>query len=214
MKSRILVPFALSAAVLACSAQAQTAASAPYTPSWQARHHLQLLVDHAGLALPLTHWPLPAAAVEQALADLPASLDSRGLDLQGARDAVLRELGTRHTQASLRLQLRGMLDKGHRQQRQLAALDAIFDNVLMAREAQLLGQITTAFEKRFARSLRQHMKALVQAAQADEPAPRTEPWLAPLRQDLLNRLLAELDLRLQPILGLIEALTQDTAETP
>ncbi len=115
---------------------------------------------------------------------------------------------------SLRLQLRGMLDKGHRQQRQLAALDAIFDNVLMAREAQLLGQITTAFEKRFARSLRQHMKALVQAAQADEPAPRTEPWLAPLRQDLLNRLLAELDLRLQPILGLIEALTQDTAQTP
>lgn len=106
MKSRILVPFALSAAVLACSAQAQTAASAPYTPSWQVRHHLQLLVDHAGLALPLTHWPLPAAAVEQALTDLPASLGGSGLDLQGARDAVLRELGTRRTQASLRLQLR------------------------------------------------------------------------------------------------------------
>ena len=93
--------------MLACAAaQAQTPASAPYTPSWQARHQLQLLVDHAALALPLTHWPLPAAAVEQALADLPAQLDNSGNDLEGARQFVLRELGARRTQASLRLQLR------------------------------------------------------------------------------------------------------------
>lgn len=109
---------------------------------------------------------------------------------------------------ALRLQLRGMLDKGPDKHRQLAALDAILDNVLMAREGQLLGQITSEFERRFARALRQHLKQVVQAAQADEPPPRTEPWLAPLRQDLLACLLAELDLRLQPVLGLIEALSQ------
>ncbi len=103
MNSRILAHIL----VLACAAaQAQTPASAPYTPSWQARHHLQLLVDHAGLALPLTHWPLPAAAVEQALADLPAALGNTGVDLEGARQSVLRELGSRRTHASLRLQLR------------------------------------------------------------------------------------------------------------
>ncbi len=107
MNSRIIAPLL----VLACTAlQAQTPASAPYTPSWQARHHLQLLVDHAGLALPLTHWPLPAAAVEQALADLPGTLQANGqgsdVDLEGARQAVLRELDARRSQGALRLQLR------------------------------------------------------------------------------------------------------------
>jgi len=107
MNSRIFAPLL----ALACAAvQAQTPASAPYTPSWQARHHLQLLVDHAGLALPLTHWPLPAAAVEQALADLPGALQANGqftgLDLEGARQAVLRELDARRMQGALRLQLR------------------------------------------------------------------------------------------------------------
>lgn len=93
-------------ALAGVAAQAQTPASAPFMPSWQVRHQLQLLVDHAGLALPLTHWPLPAAAVEQALADLPARLGGDGLDLEGARQAVLRALDARRTQATLSLQLR------------------------------------------------------------------------------------------------------------
>ena len=53
---------------VAMPALAQVQASAPYTPSWQARHHLQWLSDHAGLQLTTSHWPLPAAAVEEALA--------------------------------------------------------------------------------------------------------------------------------------------------
>ena len=44
-----------------------TGASVPYTPSWSARHQLQLLSDLVDLQLPTSHWPLPAAAVEQAL---------------------------------------------------------------------------------------------------------------------------------------------------
>ena len=122
------------------------------------------------------------------------------LGQQRQMDSILR---------SLRAQLRGMLDKGTTQDRQLSTLDAIFENVLSTREARLLGQIPTEFEKRFAKLLKQHMKQLLQAAEADEPAPRTEPWLAPLCTDLRAALLAELDLRLQPILGLIEAITQD-----
>lgn len=111
---------------------------------------------------------------------------------------------------SLRAQLRSMLDKGTAHQRQLATLDAIFENVVQEREARLLGQIPITFEKRFAKALKQHLKQLVEATEVDEPAPRTTPWLAPLLDDLRKALLAELDLRLQPVLGLIEALTQDT----
>lgn len=110
---------------------------------------------------------------------------------------------------SLRTQLRGMLDKGPTAQRQLCALDTIFDSVLSARETRLLGHINNGFEKRFAKALKQHLKQLVQAAEADEPAPRTEPWLAPLLADMRQALLTELDLRLQPVLGLVEALTPD-----
>lgn len=110
---------------------------------------------------------------------------------------------------SLRVQLRGMLDKGPTAQRQLCALDTIFESVLGARETRLLGQLNKGFEQRFAKTLKQHLKQLLQAAEADEPAPRTEPWLTPLLADMRQTLLAELDLRLQPVLGLVEALTQD-----
>lgn len=113
---------------------------------------------------------------------------------------------------SLRLQLRGMLDKGSTPHKQLATLDAIFENVLLERETRLLGHIPPGFEKRFSKALQQHMKQLFEAAEADEPAPRTAPWLQPLLDDLRTALLAELDLRLQPVLGLIEALTQDTPQ--
>ena len=113
---------------------------------------------------------------------------------------------------SLRAQLRGMLAKGPTAHQQLAALDGIFENVLHSRESRLLGQIPTQFEKRFAKLLKQHMKALHEAASADEPAPRSAPWLAPLCQDMRSALLAELDLRLQPLLGLIEALTPNTPQ--
>jgi len=113
---------------------------------------------------------------------------------------------------SLRTQLRGMLDKGATPHKQLASLDAIFENVLQEREARLLANIPAQFEKRFNKALKLHMKQLLSAAESDEPAPRTSPWLAPLHEDMRAALLAELDLRLQPVLGLIEALTQDTPQ--
>ena len=85
---------------------AQLGASVPYTPSWQARHQLQWLVDHANLPLPVTHWPLPAAAVEQALSALPSDLLAADDDVQHANGLVLRELQQRQQQAGLSLQMR------------------------------------------------------------------------------------------------------------
>jgi len=48
--------------------------SVPYMPSWQARHHLERLVDEAGLQIIATHWPLPSSAVQNSLDDLPSNL--------------------------------------------------------------------------------------------------------------------------------------------
>jgi hypothetical protein len=63
--------------------------SVPWTPSVAARHALELLADEGELALPLTQWPLPRAAVVRALDALPRELPPA---LEAARDRVQREL--------------------------------------------------------------------------------------------------------------------------
>ena len=148
---------------------------------------------------------------------LPAAELEQPIDPKTAFDPFRRYLIGHQRQMegiirSLRGQLRGMLDKGSTQHRQLASLDAIVDSILVEREARLLGHIPNQFEKRFAKSLRQHMKQQIEAAQADAPSPRTDVWLGPLCEAMRAALLAELDLRLQPVLGLIEALTAHTPQ--
>ncbi|HEX3141762.1 MAG TPA: hypothetical protein VHQ87_17030, partial [Rhizobacter sp.] len=61
----------------------------PWLPSAAARHAIQLLIDDAGLDLTATHWPLPQAAVLQALEALPPQLPAA---LEVARERVRREL--------------------------------------------------------------------------------------------------------------------------
>lgn len=100
---------ALLTVVLMARAQGAVA-GAPYMPSWQARHHLQLLVDHAGLALPVSHWPLPMEAVTQALASLPEVLPQAPADLDAARRWVLRELHQTQFEGRAQLDLRARVD--------------------------------------------------------------------------------------------------------
>lgn len=96
----------LCGSVLAIVAQAQTPASVSYTPTWQARHHLQWLADHAGLPLPLSQWPLPAAAVQQALDEMavPAVADAEAI--RSAKAFVLKELEALRSKGRIQLQLR------------------------------------------------------------------------------------------------------------
>lgn len=68
--------------------------SVPWTPSAVGRHHLELLVDDAGLDLTITHWPLPRAAVARALDRLPAVLPPAQ---EAARAEVRRELQAQRT---------------------------------------------------------------------------------------------------------------------
>jgi len=63
--------------------------SPPWSPDAGGRHDLALLADEADLALPLTQWPLPRAAVQRALAALPAQLPPA---LEAARARVQRQL--------------------------------------------------------------------------------------------------------------------------
>lgn len=99
---------------------------------------------------------------------------------------------------------------------QLAALDAVLEEALAARERNLFASVPLLLGKRF-----DHLRRTHQAALADSPAPDdaqrwTEPggWLAVFCRDLRNLLLAELELRLQPVAGLIEAIGNKVTSHP
>jgi hypothetical protein len=98
-------------------------------------------------------------------------------------------------------------------------LDAAFETILNEREAALLAKMTSLHEKRFVQTLKQHLQkqALATAtttSEASEPSSAPDSslassyanWLMPLRQSMRLALMAELDTRLQPTLGLLEAL--------
>jgi hypothetical protein len=122
---------------------------------------------------------------------------------------------------TLRSQVRGQLSKCTPSLQQLATLDAAFENILSEREALLLAKVAKLHEKRFAQALKKHIQQLsnlqaeATAEGADAPsATQVSPlsWLLPLRQAMRSALLAELDTRLQPVLGLVEAFNQYTPQ--
>ncbi|MFT4267926.1 MAG: DUF3348 family protein, partial [Xenophilus sp.] len=77
----------------------------------------------------------------------------------------------------------------------LAAVDAVMERALAAREQALLGALPARLQKHFERLRR-------------EAGPEAPPsaWLPAFRRDLQALLLAELDFRLQPLEGLMQAL--------
>jgi hypothetical protein len=112
---------------------------------------------------------------------------------------------------SLRSHVRQTLSKASATLKQLAALDAALDKILCARERQLLSTATLLLEKRFGQLHRAHQQQLAETPQADDPDAWMQPggWLASFCKELQGLLLAELDLRLQPTLGLIETFSNE-----
>jgi hypothetical protein len=94
---------------------------------------------------------------------------------------------------------------------QLAALDGTFENILSAREAMLLAKLPQILKKRFAHLRKLHQQTLTRTLQVDRPEQWMQPgaWLSCFCNELQTVLLAELDLRLQPTVGLLEALQQE-----
>ena len=91
--------------------------------------------------------------------------------------------------------------------KQLADLDAAFEQFLSVRERNLLSNIPIMLGKRFSQRYAEHRAALASET-ADDPATWTQPgsWLEAFCHDAQAVLLAELELRLKPAAGLIAAL--------
>jgi hypothetical protein len=112
----------------------------------------------------------------------------------------------------LRAKVRALLARLSPQLQQLAALDAALDNILCERESKLLTKVASLLQKRFMHLLRTRQQVLNNTGQADTPAlwMKDGAWLARFCQEQQTVLLAELDLRLQPTLGLLEAYQNET----
>ncbi len=107
----------------------------------------------------------------------------------------------------LRTQIRACLSRGSHTLRQLAALDAVMEQLLGEREQRLWALLPAQLEKRLAARRSEHEQALERSGQADEPQRwrKAGGWLWAFEQDLQALLLAEMQVRLQPIMGLLEA---------
>jgi hypothetical protein len=143
--------------------------------------------------------PSPKPGVEPEIAAAYGPYRRFHLALQTEMEAGVR---------ALRGSLRRALAPASARLRRLAILDEALDRVLAARERQLLATTLPALlEKRFGQLLAAHRQRLNDDEQADDPGLWMQPggWLATFRDELQSVLIAELDLRLQPALGLVEA---------
>lgn len=139
--------------------------------------------------------------------DMPtdfASYRRRYFTRQQAMDAAI---------GPLRAQLRTALTHRSPELARLAAVDAVMEQALGERERTLLSMVPVLLEKRF-----EHLRLAAPPDTVDntptDPDSPAQPaaasstgvWLETFRQDMHSVLHAELDLRWQPIDGLLEAL--------
>jgi hypothetical protein len=101
------------------------------------------------------------------------------------------------TTGSLRGNLRDMLARESPEMARLAEVDAVMELALSPREQSLLGKLPTL--------LGEYFDGLRQRAQ-DTSAEPSAAWLDVFRKDMQSVLLAELDVRFQPVEGLLAAL--------
>lgn len=111
----------------------------------------------------------------------------------------------------LRGRLRSRLAAGSPAMARLAAVDAVMEQVLGAHEQRLLSTVPALLEKHFAR-----LRRADQATSPDEPEGEVQPgkWLDVFAKDMQGVLLAELDIRFQPVEGLLEALRTSQPKSP
>ena len=113
--------------------------------------------------------------------------------------------------APLRASVRAGLAQRAPALRQLAALDGVLDQALAPRERSLLANVPQLLGRRFEQLHQAHRSAL---STPDDPARWLQPgaWLHTFCQDMRAVLLAELELRLQPVAGLLDALNEVTTQ--
>ncbi|HEY2609091.1 DUF3348 domain-containing protein [Paraburkholderia sp. RL18-103-BIB-C] len=119
--------------------------------------------------------------------------------------------------ANLRGRLRGMLAAKTPAMARLAVVDAVMERALGERERNLLGAVPGMLAGHFERLREAELQALAaavadsdatEAPEASEDAAPITPgaWLDVFRKDMQSVLLAELEVRFQPVEGLLAAL--------
>lgn len=150
------------------------------------------------------HISLPAPALE-----LPMNLASAYTPYRRFHEAHQRdmELSIR----PLRFNVRETVARASPRLAKLAELDAVLEKILHERERQLLSKMQVQLKKRFEQLYKEHQQKLIESQQEDNPAGWAQAggWLARFCNDMQMLLLAEVELRLQPTIGLMEALEQD-----
>lgn len=177
----------------------------------------QWLNVHDAIALHAAHQALPAlapgrAAARPGAADLPAALQRLRATLQQGiaappalpvepQDSAFAPHHQRCLDQQRRMEtaiepfrahVRQTLAAASPRLAQLAALDATLERLLGGREQKLLSGVPAFLKARFEQLRQTH----------------PDHWPEPFEQALQQALLAELEQRLQPVIGLIEALAQ------
>jgi hypothetical protein len=122
----------------------------------------------------------------------------RHLDLQRQMEQAI---------GALRGQVRGVLSRAVPPLPQLAVLDAAMQKVVEPREQALLFGAVSVLERRFETLRKRHLKHIEDSGREDDPATwrRAGEWLHVFEDEWRRALLAELQLRLEPVAGLVEA---------
>jgi hypothetical protein len=150
-----------------------------------------------------SHIELPAPKF-----DLPINVATAYVPYRRFYDAHQRDMEL--SIQPLRVNVREALMKTSPVLKKLAALDAILERALSDRESKLLSTVPVQLKKRFEKLFNEHQQSLGETQQADNPADwiKKGAWLARFCDDMQTLLLAELEFRLQPTIGLIESLNQ------
>lgn len=137
-----------------------------------------------------------ATQAAQALRDAPHEVDAghaphrkRHLDQQGQMALKV---------AALRASVRQALSQASSRLRQLAALDAVLEQTLSGREHKLMAAVPLLLEKRFEQLKRE----------------LPEGWHGAYVGEMQEMLRAELELRLQPVIGLMSAMRGEIEKHP
>jgi len=115
---------------------------------------------------------------------------------------------------SLRLRVREGISGFAPELAQLADLDKTLSDSLALHTRKLFSVIPKLLEQRFQQLLAEHQQFIEEQGLADEQNNQPAHWLVPggwlerFYQDMRELLLAEFDVRLQPVLGLLEALNE------
>lgn len=153
-----------------------------------------------------------ATRVSRAKVELPSPEPDVSMDFASAYEPYRRyylehQRNMEMSVRPLRAHVREVLTRASPELNKLAALDAVLDGILCDRESKLLSTVPLLLARRFEQLRKAQQPTLDATQQADDPAMwmQAPGWLARFCNELQTVLLAELDVRLQPTVGLIEA---------